>query len=106
MKIKKTTVKVNGGSMYLITFDSLEAMRDEMAHIRKAMERYFSGKELLECYKLMNTLEERVRYEEKIPDVLDITSVIYSSEAESWLGVLFRCAIDCGEEIEIAQLKE
>ena len=88
MKIKKTTVKVNGGSMYLITFDSLNAQ------------------ELLECYKLMNIFEERIRYEERTPDVLDITTVIYSSEAETWLNMLFRCVIGCGEEIQIAQLKE
>ena len=106
MKIKKTTVKVNGGSMYLITFDSLNAMRDEIAQIKTAMERYFSGQELLECYKLMNIFEERIRYEEKTPDVLDITTVIYSSEAETWLNMLFRCVIGCGEEIQIAQLKE
>lgn len=108
MKIKKTTVKINGGSMYLISFDSVTKMKAECEQIKAAMERYMYGEELREAYRLINTFEERIRIEEnrRCPEVDEVTTVIYSSEAETWFNMLFNLIAYCGEEIQVAMLRE
>ena len=101
MTIRKLTVKVNGGGMYLISFYNEKEKDDFFANLRNAMERYLYGDKLQRAYEVYNKLYDRVSVDVSayLPDAIEVKTVFYSGEASVLFETLFAIANGCGEEI-------